>query len=186
MPRKNYRERQLEIGEIGRLLAMGMVDAEIMKQLKISRSQYYHYRRKLFAQSAEQFKSERIADLGWHKHLLHDRLTKLYRNAELKLQLKKSNSEDPYIESRDYAATVLAAQNLAINIFKLESEGLRILNNFADATNSGNRYLQGLEQPELRVLSDGTTTVGDRERGSESLQSSVTNEDSEPSESEIY
>lgn len=188
MPRKNYRERQLEINEIGRLLAMGMTDAEIMKQLKISKSQYYHYRRKLFNQSAELFKTEHIADLGWHKQLLHDRLTKIYRNMELKIQLKKQNSEDPYIESRDYASTCLAAQNIAINIFKLQSEGLRILSSIAESNSNsgGNRYLANLEQPKLRVLSDGTTAIGDRGEGPESLQSSITDEDKEPDESEIY
>lgn len=186
MPRKNYRQRQAEINEIGRLLAMGMTDSEIQKQLVVSKAQYYHYRRKLFDQSADLFKTEHLTDLGWHKQLLHDRLTKIYRNMELKIQLKKENG-DPYIESRDYASTCLAAQNIAINVFKLESEGLRILNNIAESnSNSGSRYLANLEQPKVRVLSDGTTAIGDRGEGPESLQSSVVDEDKEPDESQIY
>jgi hypothetical protein len=109
----------------------------------------------------------------------------------MKLALKKPNSEEPYIDSKDYAVTVAVAQNLAINIFKLQSEGLRILDQFGSRNQSGNGYLRGIDQRGLRLLSDGTNEVGgdsqaEKTGGAPSITSSITDENEEPDESTIY
>jgi hypothetical protein len=132
----SFRIQQL-INEIGEMLSAGKLDREIMEQLQIKRSQYYEYKSRLFQQSTELF--DRLSDqngdsLIYHKELLAERLTRLYNQAASDLtqntQLEGSNNR---------AAIYLAAQNIAINIFKLESEGLRIL------ANGQGRHLQGLQ-----------------------------------------
>jgi hypothetical protein len=107
------------------MLSTGRPDREIMEQLQIKRSQYYEYKSKLFQQSAELF--DRFTDknrdsLIYHKELLSERLTRLYRQAELDLA-----QTTPAEGGNNRASIYLAAQNIAINILKLESEGLRIL-----------------------------------------------------------
>ena len=127
-PKKtSFRIQQL-INEIGKLLSAGKLDREIMEQLQIKRSQYYEYKSRLFQQSAElfnRFNDENRASLIYQKELLSERLTRLYKQAELDL------TQNIIIEggSNNRASIYLVAQNIAINIFKLESEGLRILAN---------------------------------------------------------
>jgi hypothetical protein len=126
-PKKtNFRIQQI-INDIGKMLSAGSLDREIMEQLQIKRSQYYEYKSRLFQQSGELF--ERLNDqneysLIYHKELLSERLTRLYKQAELDLT-QNSHAEGGV----NRASIFLAAQNIAINIFKLESEGLRILAN---------------------------------------------------------
>ena len=126
-PKKtSFRIQQL-INEIGKMLSVGKLDREIMEELRIKRSQYYKYKSKLFQQSGELF--DRLTDqnrdsLIYHKELLSERLIRLYTQAELDL------TQSTLAEGGSNRASIyLAAQNIAINIFKLESEGLRILAN---------------------------------------------------------
>jgi hypothetical protein len=70
------------------MLSVGKLDRKIMEELRIKRSQYYEYKSKLFQQSGELF--DRLTDqnrdsLIYHKELLSERLTRLYRRAELDL-----------------------------------------------------------------------------------------------------
>ncbi len=72
--------------------------------------------------------------LIFHKELLSERLTRLFSQAELDL-IQNTSLEG----GNNRASIYLAAQNIAINIFKLESEGLRIL------ANGQGRQLQSLQ-----------------------------------------
>jgi hypothetical protein len=135
-PKKtSFRIQQL-INEIGKMLSTGRPDREIMELLQIKRSQYYEYKSKLFQQSAELFdrlNAQNRDSLIYHKELLSERLTRLYNQAELDL------TQNTVIEGGSNRASIyLAAQNIAINILKLESEGLRIL------ANGQGRQLRGL------------------------------------------
>lgn len=129
--RKTKRQIQAEVIQVGKLLASGFVDREIMDSLGLKSTAFYIYKRKLYQQTADIFQKERIQDLYYHKHLLHDRLTKLYRRAESRLletRIDPVTKEVRYtIDGHDLAPNLLAAQNLAVNIFKLEMEGLRVL-----------------------------------------------------------
>ncbi len=112
---------------MGKMLSAGRLDREIMEELQIKRSQYYEYKSKLFQQSAElfdRFNDENRDSLIYQKELLSERLTRLYKQAELDL-IQNTPTEG----GNNRASIYLAAQNIAINIFKLESEGLRILAN---------------------------------------------------------
>jgi hypothetical protein len=136
-PKKTSFQIQLVINEIGKMLSAGKPDREIMEQLQIKRSQYYEYKSKLFKQSGELFErlNERQKDsLIYHKELLSERLTRLFNQAELDLTQNASPQS-----GNNRASIYLAAQNIAINIFKLESEGLCVL------ANEQGRQLRGIE-----------------------------------------
>ena len=136
------------INQIGKMLSVGRSDREIMEELQIKRSQYYEYKSKLFQQSAELF--DRLNDQNrdsiiYHKELLSERLTRLYKQAELDV------TQNTLAESGSNRASIyLAAQNIAINILKLESEGLRIL------ANGQGRQLRCLEADNERRSIDPT------------------------------
>jgi hypothetical protein len=136
-PKKtSFRIQQL-VNEIGKMLSAGRLDREIMEELQIKRSQYYEYKSKLYQQSAElfdRFNDENRDSLIYQKDLLSERLTRLYKQAELDLI-----QSTPAKGGNNRASIYLAAQNIAINILKLESEGLRIL------ANGQGRQLRGLQ-----------------------------------------
>lgn len=118
--RKTNSMIQAEVNEIGKYLALGLTDRDIMDRLNIKKTQYYVYRSKLYKQHAERFMKGKPEDLAFHKNMLADRLTRLFRNAEIKL----SNQN---LSQKDSAQILAMAQNIAVNIFKLEAEGIRIL-----------------------------------------------------------
>lgn len=126
-PKRTKFQIQRLIDEIGKLLSDGKPDREIMEQLQIKRSQYYEYKSKLFQESGklfDRFNKEHRDSLIFHKELLSERLTRLYKQAELDL------TQSTLAENGSNKASIyLVAQNIATNIFKLESEGLRILAN---------------------------------------------------------
>ena len=135
-PKKTSFQIQQVINEIGKMLSAGKPDREIMEQLQIKRSQYYEYKSRLFQQSAElfdRFNDQNRESLIYHKELLSERLIRLYKQAESDL------TQNTHTEGGNSRASIyLAAQNIAINIFKLENEGLRIL------ANGQGRQMRGL------------------------------------------
>ena len=174
-PKKtSFRIQQL-INEIGKLLSAGKLDREIMEELRIKRSQYYEYKSKLFQQSAELF--DRLTDqnrdsLIYHKELLSERLIRLYKQAESDL------TQNTLIEggSNNRASIYLAAQNIAINIFKLENEGLRIL------ANGQGRQMRGLPTYTERRGIDPKSV----QKGIETEKVANSSQNTDYDESEIY
>ena len=114
----------------------------------------------------------RYADpwLIYQKELLSERLTRLYKQAELDL------TQNSYREGGNNRASIyLAAQNIAINIFKLESEGLRDL---------ANGQARQMRDPSNYNQSRGTDRTSiQKETGIETFAS---NKNTEYDESEIY
>ena len=126
-PKKTSFQIQQVINEIGKMLSAGKPDREIMEQLQIKRSQYYEYKSKLFQQSAElfdRFNDENRDSLIYQKETLSERLIRLYKQAESDLT-QNTLLKVVTIE----LLSILRPRTSAINIFKLESEGLRILAN---------------------------------------------------------
>ena len=162
-----------------------MIDREIMAKLKLKKTQYYIYRAKLYRESGHLFERTSEDELIFHKDLLHERLTRLFRRAELDLTNYKPIEDG--IPNKDRAATYLAAQNIAINIFKLNHEGLRVLN--SDGLNA-NRYLRrvgGTPQPagQVHVL-PGYTEKGTGTPEDIRKEASISNTNKIPNESEVY
>ena len=173
-PKKTSFQIQQVINEIGKMLSAGKPDREIMEQLHIKRSQYYEYKSKLFQQSAELFdgfNDENRDSLIYQKELLSERLIRLFNQAELDLTQNTSPQG-----GNNRASTYLAAQNLAINIFKLESEGLRIL------ANGQGRQMRGLPSYAERIGTDPKSVS----KGFEMEKVASSSQNTEYDESEIY
>jgi hypothetical protein len=155
------------------MLSTGKPDREIMEQLQIKRSQYYEYKSKLFQQSAElfnRFNDENRDSLIYQKELLSERLTRLFNQAELDL------TQNSYREVNNRASIYLAAQNIAINIFKLESEGLYVL------ANGQGRQMRGLPTyTESRGIDPKSV-----QKANETEKVANSNQSTEYDESEIY
>jgi hypothetical protein len=124
---------------------MGASDREVMERLNLKRTQYFVYRARLYRESAQQFNASRPEDLVYQKDLLKERLVRLFRQAEQDITKSANASDTGLIISGGRAALYLAAQNIAINLFKLEHEGLRILNNAGER--NGNGYLRRDDRP---------------------------------------
>lgn len=141
MPRRTKAEQRAIIQEIGRLLATGEVDREIMKTLAISQTQYFIYKNRVYEQSAEQFRKQKEENIAWHKDLLEERLTKLYKHLEEALRRPNPlNNNLPYIASKDLASVTNVMRFLAIDLFKLNQEGIKIAKHY------GLNYLQRTER----------------------------------------
>ena len=114
--------------EIEHRICQGHTDKEIIKDLGIKERTFYYYKEKLYQQSAEiqAKKTEQI--LVFESQILKDRLTDMYR--QLQQRARAENTK-----ARDLAEITTAAYNIAINIFKLESEDLRALSGINKLTN---------------------------------------------------
>jgi hypothetical protein len=99
-----------------------------MEELSIKERTFYYYKEKLYQQSAEiqAKKTEQI--LAFETQILKDRLTRMYR--QLEQRASSANTK-----ARDVAEITTVACNIAINILKLESEGLRALYGINKLTN---------------------------------------------------
>lgn len=140
--KKSKKEIQQDIDKIGRLLASGAIDREIMEQLHLKKSQYYAYRARLFKESGLLFDRTTDDELIHQKTILQERFIRLYRRLELDL-----NQGD--INGSNRPGLYLAGQSIATNIFKLNYEGLKALKRNGINTN---RYLRRIE------LGSGSTT----------------------------
>lgn len=100
--------------------------------------------------------------------MLSERLTRLFNQAELDL------TQNSYREGGNNRASIyLAAQNIAINIFKLESEGLLVLANG-----------QGRQMRDLPSYADRRVT--DPKPAQKGIESGNGIQNTEYDESEIY
>lgn len=182
--RKSYREIQQDIDAIGRMLAAGAVDREIMEKLKLKKTQYYAYRAKLYKESAQQFDRTTDDELVHQKEILQERFVRLFRRLELDLnQADVNNPTRPQL--------YLAGQQIATNIFKVHYEGLKALSRHGNNLNV-NGYLRRVipgefDQQQHKVGSlpryteerSGTPTVIREERN-------TSNKNPIPDESEVY
>jgi hypothetical protein len=162
-----------------------MIDREIWKKLGLSRARYFVYRAKLYRLSGKLFEKTTNDELIYHKELLQERLTRIFRQMEL--DLTQTSVADNGYNNKDRAATALAAQNIAINIFKLEHEGLRVL---SQSGFQQNRYLRRASSEaesgrKVRIL-PGYTEEGGRTRTLIRQEGITSDTNPKPDESEVY
>jgi hypothetical protein len=83
---------------------------------------YYYYKQKIYQKSAEIQAEKTAAEevLAFEVQILKDRLTRLYRHLEQRASAAST-------KARDVAVLATVAQDMAIKILKLESEGLKAL-----------------------------------------------------------
>lgn len=105
------------------LLAEGYTDREMMSQLHMSESTYYWYKSKLYEKYGK-IQREKTEDMIYlQQQILYERLTKLYKLSEDKL-----TKDSKHMNGAEIAAVGQIAQELSINILKLECEGIRSMN----------------------------------------------------------
>lgn len=126
-----------ELLEMQRLISTGYNDGEIMRQLGLTRRLFYYYKDKIYKASAaiQARKAENI--LAWEQQLLKERLTRLFRLLEVK-------AGEPACRAGEAAACAEIGQEIAINILRLENEGLRVKQNIKYVINKAEQQTKGL------------------------------------------
>lgn len=114
--RKTQEQTQEILGKIRNLIALGHSNAEIMNKLNIPRRTFYYYKKKVNEESAAEFQKKKAEDLAFDMSILRDRLSRMYKTAI-------DSCNDPV--TCDIPKTLEIAQKLAINLFRLEVEGLK-------------------------------------------------------------
>lgn len=139
--RKTQKERKAVMDEIHKLKGLGYTDTEIIAKLKISETMYYHYRKKLFAVHGARIGSAVSEDsVAFSMQTLEDRLNQIYRTLNTFLQRAISDEENP-ANAKEIAPVAIVMENVAINLFKLQGEGLRIVKGVGSLTRY-DRYTQ--------------------------------------------
>jgi Putative ATPase subunit of terminase (gpP-like) len=127
--RKTEQQIQNELIEIEHRICQGYTDKEIMEDLGLKERTFYYYKEKLYQKSAQIQANKTEQILVFEAQILKDRLTHMYR--QLQQRVRSENTK-----ARDLAEITTTAYNIAINIFKLESEGLRAFSTINKLTNS--------------------------------------------------
>ena len=111
-------ERQMEL--IFRMLLENKTNEQIASELKISIRSVQNYKRKLEQRYMAYQREKTDSTLFLEVNLLKNRLLKLYRCLESKVT-------DPKTDASDSARCADVAANIAINVIKLESEGIKAI-----------------------------------------------------------
>ena len=118
-----------------------MTDREMIKAMNMNERTFYWYKNKMYEHYGNIQQNKTEDTIYAQQQLLSERLTKLYKLSELKLTGDRAKMSGMEIE-----AVVSVAQKLAINILKLECEGLRSCNR------NINRVTQQYTTKELNVI----------------------------------
>ena len=106
----------LKLEELAKKLAAGYTDKEIMQALNLKRRSFYYHKAKvckMFGDIAEK-KTKQV--LEFESQILKDRFMRLYRNLE-------QRATDRNTKLHDAANASEVAADIALNIFRLETEG---------------------------------------------------------------
>jgi hypothetical protein len=136
--RKTRQQIENELVEIQHRICQGHTDKEIMEELNIKERTFYYYKHKLYQMSAAIQAKKREEVMAFEMQILKDRFTRLYRHLELK-------AASPNTKAGEVAKIAEIAQDIAINILKLEGEGLRVL---SGSSNSMNGIVNKIAQQE--------------------------------------
>lgn len=134
--KKTQAQINAEVDQMGKLITLGLTDLEVRTQLQIKHTQYYQYKRRLIKRSAQMFCKATEDDQKLWKMQLEERLSMLFRMGWIKLQ--RDDMKDP-------SGLISTLQNVAVNIFKLNNEGLAVLlrGKTGDLTNGHLRLIEG-------------------------------------------
>jgi hypothetical protein len=116
--RKTQKQLQDELDEIQLLISQGLTDTQIIESCKIAPRTFYYYKSKLHDRSASILREKTIEDLAFDMDILRDRFLRDRVNAERQAQTKGANPNWQII-----------ATQIAIDLFKLECEGLTAVHN---------------------------------------------------------
>ena len=146
------KSRQIALAEqnqVDRLLREGMEDKAIMRELNMTTSVYYRCKKKIYKKEAEIFKKQTVEDIAYKSSTLRMRLVDLYKLAVRKLNSSADLSKGEYNPSKDFASTLKVAEEIAINIFQLDTQGIQVAR---AGLNTSDRSIQRLEDQEDKLL----------------------------------
>lgn len=136
VPRTSAKERRLQVELIAKKLSTGFTDTDIMNQLNVKRATFYHYKKLIYQVWGDIARRKTEESIAFEADLMKDRLIRIYRGLELRLNDSKN---DPI---RDVAEASAIATQIATAIFKLDYEGIK-----------ATRYLRGVMTVEQEGLS---------------------------------
>lgn len=119
MPRTSAKERRAQYELIAKRLSTGFTDTDIMTQLGIKRATFYHYKKQVYQIWGDLAGKKTEDSIAFEADLFKDRLIRLLRGLELRLNDSKNDT------IKDVADASAIAAQIATAIFKLEYEGLR-------------------------------------------------------------
>lgn len=154
MPLVTANESRARLELIARRLSQGLTDSEIQAELGIKQAAYYVYKAKIFKTYGDLAKKKTEQSLEFEAELLKDRLTRLSRLLETRMNERSNDSLS------DLANAAAVAAQINTTIFKLEFEGLKARQARTQIpleANKAIRYIGALPAE----LSESDTTVAD-------------------------
>lgn len=129
-PRRTKAQIDQIIAEMYSMLERGLTDTEMQQALdSMPDRTFYHYKNLMYEKYGQIQRNKLEDAMAYQQHLLSERLTKMYKAAEWRIvndnttENNKGNAKR--MSGSDFLAFASIAQELAVNILKLESEGLR-------------------------------------------------------------
>jgi hypothetical protein len=120
--RKTREQLRANLTQIRKLVSTGYTDCEIMDKMGIPRSTFYYYKKKANEESSQEFMKKELEDLAFDVDVIRDRLTRMFKITQDRLT-------DSNTRAKDIPGLLEAGKDLALWLFKLESEGLVALEN---------------------------------------------------------
>lgn len=159
--RRTQKERKAVIDEIYKLKGLGYTDTEIIEKMQITENAYYRYRQKLYQQHGQRF-GEAVSEdsLACSMQTLEDRLNKIYRTLNIFVTRAASDRADP-MSAREIAPVAIVMENIAINLFKLQHEGLRIVKGNGALTRYDGYPQGGRPAANIQVLPSSASTAAE-------------------------
>jgi ACT domain-containing protein len=118
MTKVSIKEAEDNIQKVAAKLTAGASDKEIMQELGLKRANFYKYKAKIYKRSEAVQSKKSEKSLAFYQEILNGRLTRIFRVLEEKVADKNT-------KARDVVRCALLAQDVAINIVRLEAEGLK-------------------------------------------------------------
>jgi hypothetical protein len=147
---KQLYERQLEL--IFRMLLENKTNEQIASELKISIRSVQNYKRRL-EQRYMAYQRQKIDDTMFLEcNLLKNRLLTLYKALETQLVSDKTSGTEK-------AKCAEVAANIAIDVLKMESEGIRAVTEIIAKNNTTNKGQRGLENLGSQLKNDESNNI---------------------------
>jgi hypothetical protein len=151
------KQTEQEVERVYGLIMEGKTDRQIIEILQINRRTFYRYKDKVIDRIYKIFGNQTRREIPLHKDLLRERLNTLYMLAQKKIESTVDSQKGELNPSKDFSGTVAIAQELAVNIWRLDTQGIEVLtggglNN--DRLNTIERKIQG----STRVLQSQDST----------------------------
>ena len=130
---RNKRQQAAELKLLYQRLLEGYSHDQTMSMLGLKRSNYFRYLKMLKAEADTEFQNKANnanSELGLSAAMLHDRLSGLYNLCLQRLNDSNKNKD------KEFSEITKIMQELAINVFRLDSQGVNAAINIARQTSS--------------------------------------------------